>query len=169
MPAKIGREIFVRRLLPLLAELGMARAHPDAPEPTARAALEVMAGLPAYDLVHAGDVNDVIAVLAVLAGERVAGVEVARRAELLRQRAVALGERRGGVVSALQLMVYERPVPPEERAFVLEKARSMPLLGGSVRVASWIAALAEPAVHSKRLTGWPPELSPGVLREQLEQ
>jgi hypothetical protein len=71
-------------------------------------------------------------------------------------------------VQVLQLAVYERPVPPEERDFVVEKARAAsrwPLARG--RVATWVVALTEPALYAGAFRGWPPELSADQLRTLL--
>ncbi len=160
-----SRSAFFRKVEARARELGLWRVHPDATEPVARAVLEALAGLPAFEQLHAGDLRAGLTVLALVSGERVPGVEVARRAQLLHERLAGLAERRGGLISALQLVAYERAVPQEERGFVLSQARCVPLFFGRSRVASWVAALAEPAVYAKRLPGWPPELAAPALNE----
>ncbi len=163
----LDRAAFLSRLLPKLADAGLVRVHPDVGEPNALAALQALAGIPAYELVFAGDARANVVLLGLIFGERTPGVEVARRAQLLFSRAQALAERRGGRVIALQLALYERDVPPEERRFVLGKARRVPLLFGTARVATWVVALQEPALYVKRLPGWPQELAAPALRELL--
>jgi len=162
------RARFVERLEPWLAGLGFARLDPDASDPVARAALEALAGLPPYEAVHSIDLGAEVVLFALLFGERVAGLEVMRRAEMLHRRSKALSARLDAPVCALQLVVYERAVPAEERAFVLGKARQVPLLFGSARVASWVVALAEPAVHARRLPGWPREMSAQAMARLLD-
>ena len=73
-----------------------------------------------------------------------------------------------GPVQALQLVVYERPVPAEERQFVLENARKVPVLPlQRPRVATWVFALTELALHANRFPGWPPQLAAAELRKLL--
>jgi hypothetical protein len=161
--------IWLRKLEQYLGEAGLIRVHPESTEPTARAAVEALAALPHYDQIWAGDLHTSVQIVLVASGERLPGVEFSRRAQLLRERAVSLSTRVKGEVQVLQLAVYERPVPPEEREFVLEKARvasRWPLSRG--RVATWVVALAEPALHAGAFRGWPPELSPDQLRTLLE-
>src|SRR5438128_618661 len=119
MMDRVSKHQLVLRLREWLPQQAMFAVHPDEDEPTARATLECLAGLPPYEHVFVGDLNAQVAVLAVLSGERVPGSEVARRAHLLFERARVLAERRNGPVTALQLAVYEREVPKQERAFVL--------------------------------------------------
>ena len=156
---------FLNALAGYLQQAGLARVHADAVEPTARAAMEALAGLPLYEQLWTGDLGSSVQLLAVASGERVPGVEFARRAQLLRERALAMALKVKGQVQALQLAVYDRPVPQQERDFVLQKARVQPwwpLARG--QVATWVVALAEPEVHAGRFRGWPPELSRDQLR-----
>lgn len=151
-----------------LGAAGLVRVHADAVEPTARAALAAMAGLPHYELLWAGDLRLSFQVVAVASGERIAGVEFARRAQLLRERAVALSKRVAGEVQVLQLALYERAVPQQEREFVLGKARVAsvwPLARG--RVATWIVSLSERTLHAGAFRGWPQELAADQLRALL--
>jgi hypothetical protein len=151
----------------LEGEHGFSRVHPDASDPFARAALEALAGLPAYELVESGYLRSLLLV-ACASGERTSGAELARRAELLFRRARVLGERLDSPVTALQLALYERKVTAEERDFVIGHARRVPLFGfGKTRVATWVFALDEPALHARRYRGWPPELSSEELRKLL--
>jgi hypothetical protein len=159
------RAAFLRKLEQFLTSLGLTRVHPEAVEPTARAAAEALAGLPHYDQIWVGDLQTTVQIVAVASGERLPGVEFARRAQLLRERAVSLSPRVKGEVQVLQLALYERKVPAEEREFVLEKGRVLsrwPLSKG--RVATWVVSLGEPALHAAPFRGWPEELSPDQLR-----
>jgi hypothetical protein len=167
MTAKLNKQEFAARLGAWAVGQSLARVHPDATELTARATLECLAGLPNYEHVFAGDLHQHVIVLAVLSGERLAGTEVARRAQLLFERARVLGERRNGAVAALQVALYDRDVPPQERAFIVGKARRVPLFARKSQVATWVAALAEPALHAKKLRGWPAELSADAMRALL--
>lgn len=149
----------------LLLQSGFARVHPDARETNARAAMEALAGLPSYEQLWVGDLRQGVQVVALASGERLPGVELARRAPLLAERARALSARVKGQVQVLQLVAYDRPVPRQERDFVLGKARVagfLPFTRG--KVATWILALAEPALHTARLRGWPAELGADQLR-----
>jgi hypothetical protein len=159
---------FQRKLEQFLTAAGLTRVHPESIEPTARAAVEALAGLPHYDQVWSGDLETTVQIVVVASGERVPGVEFARRAQMLRERAASLGTRLKGEVQVLQLAVYERPVPAEEREFVLEKARvapRWPLARG--RVATWIVSLSEPALHAGVFRGWPGPLAADQLRAVL--
>src|SRR5207248_1488396 len=104
----------------------LTRVHAESTEPTARAAVEALAGLPHFDQVWAGDLRLSLQIVVVASGDRVPGVEFARRAHLLRQRAASLSGRAKGEVQVLQLALYDRQVPPEERQFVVENARVAP-------------------------------------------
>ena len=160
---------FLRKLEQFFTSLGLTRVHPESSEPTARAAAEALAGLPHYDQIWVGDLQTTVQIIVVASGERLPGVEFSRRAHLLRERAVSLSPRVKGEVQVLQLALYERKVPPEEREFVLEKGRILarwPLARG--RVATWIVSLGgEPALHAAAFRGWPDELSPDQLRALL--
>jgi hypothetical protein len=159
---------WLRKLEQFLATVGLARVHPESAEPTARAAVEALAGLPHYEQIWAGDLETTVQLVVVASGERLPGVEFARRAQMLRDRAVTLSTRVKGEVQVLQLALYERSVPEEEREFVLEKARvasRWPLSRG--RVATWVIALAEPALYAGLFRGWPAELSADQLRRLL--
>jgi hypothetical protein len=73
-----------------------------------------------------------------------------------------------GEVQALQLALYDRPVSPEEREFVVEKARFTPRWPLAIgRVATWVVALAEPALYAGPFRGWPEELSADQIRALL--
>lgn len=151
---------YLERLAEFLHKAGLARVHADAVESTARAALAALAGLPHYEQIWVGDLRSSVQVVAVASGERVTGVEFARRAQLLHERALALSGKVSGDVQVLQLAVYDRPVAPQEHKFVLEKARVMswwPFARG--RVATWVVALAGPQLYAGRFRGWPAELS----------
>jgi hypothetical protein len=151
----MNRADFLSRLSAHLHEqAGLVRVHPDSTDPDARAALAALAGLPSSEQVWASAVQ----IVAIVSGERLTGVELARRARLLGQRARNLSERARAKVQVLQLAVYERPVPGEERSFVLDKARIAPLFGRG-RVATWIYALGESQFYSSKLRGVPAELS----------
>src|SRR5437870_13871204 len=118
MPRGPDKALFLARLDPLLTAAGMSRIYPEAPEPVAHAASLALAGLPHYDDLWAGDLGKVIALIAVASGARLTGVELVRRADLLAERVGALKDRVNGPVQALQLIVYERPLPAQEREFI---------------------------------------------------
>jgi len=164
----IDKAELLARLTPMMIAAGMARVYPETPDRTAYAASLALAGLPHYDDLWAGDMGNVIALVAVASGARLTGVELARRAELLAKRVAAMKDRVKGPVQALQLVVYERPVPAEERQFVLENARKVPILPlQRPRVATWVFALTELALHANRFPGWPPQLAAAELRKLL--
>ena len=159
---------FLPRLAAWLQQAGLARVHADAVEQTARAAVSALAGLPHYEQLWAGDLEETVQIVAVASGERFPGVEFARRVHALHERALALSGKVGGDVQVLQLVVYDRPVPAQERDFVVEKARLAPwwpLARG--QVATWVFALGEPKLYAGRFRGWPQELSPDQLRALL--
>ena len=159
---------FQRKLEQFLRSAGLTRVHPESVEPTARAAVEALAGLPHYEQIWAGDLETTVQIVVVASGERVPGVEFARRAHLLRERAASLSQRVKGEVQVLQLALYERKVPADEREFVLEKGRiaaRWPLARG--RVATWIVSLSEPALYAAPFRGWPQELGADQLRALL--
>jgi hypothetical protein len=159
---------FQRKLEQFFMQAGMVRVHPEAVEPTARAAVEALAGLPHYEQIWAGDLQTTVQIVVVASGERLPGFEFARRAHLLRERAVSLSARVKGEVQVLQLALYERAVPAEEREFVVEKGRiaaRWPIARG--RVATWVAALSEPAFYASPFRGWPDELGADQLRALL--
>jgi len=162
------RAAFQRKLEQFLGTAGLTRVHPEAMEPTARAAVEALAGLPHYDQVWSGDLETTVQIVVVASGERVPGAEFARRAQMLRERAASLSTRVKGEVQVLQLALYERPVPAEERDLVLDKGRvapRWPLARG--RVATWVVSLSEPALHASPFRGWPEPLSADQLRALL--
>jgi hypothetical protein len=157
------RADFLTRLAAHLHDqAGLVRVHPDSTDPDARAALAALAGLPSSDQVWASAVQ----IVAIVSGERLTGVEMARRAKLLCERAKSLSTRARAKVQVLQLAVYERPVPGEERSFVLDKARIAPLFGRG-RVATWICALDEAKLYSSKLRGVPAELAADRLSSLL--
>lgn len=150
---------FLQRLAAHLEQHGLVRVHADAVEQTAQAAVAALAGLPSYEQLWVGELGSSVQIVAVASGERLPGVELARRAQLLRERAAAMERRVRGRVQVLQIAVYERPVPAQERDFILAKARIGPLWPfGSTPVSTWVVALAEPALHARRTRGWPQEL-----------
>jgi hypothetical protein len=156
------QDLFTRLAAHLQEKAGLARVHPDTTDPEARAVLAGLAGLPSSEQVWASAVQ----IVAIVSGERLPGVELARRAQQLAQRAKTLSERARGKVFVLQLAVYERPVPDEERAFILSQARSAPLFAKS-RVATFIYSLSESKLYSTKLRGLPPELSADTLSSLL--
>lgn len=168
MSPLLDKAQLLARLAPMLTAAGMSRVYPETPDPAAHAASLALAGLPPYEELWAGDLGETVALIAVASGARLTGAELVRRAELLAQRVAALKDRVNGPVQALQLVVYERPVPSEEREFVLEQARKsagFPL--AKARVATWVFALAELALHASRFPGWPAPLSSTELRKLL--
>lgn len=168
MPPLLDKAQLLARLAPLLTAAGMSRVYPETPEHAAHAASLALAGLPHYEDLWAGDLGEVVALIAVASGARLTGAELVRRAELLAQRVGAMKDRVNGPVQALQLVVYERPVPAQEREFVLEQARKagrFPL--ARARVATWVFALAELALHASRFPGWPAQLGSTELRKLL--
>ena len=168
MPDRLDKGALLTRLAALLeGQHGFSRVHPDATDLFARAAVEALAGLQSYELAFAGHLGGLILVACIF-GERVSGAELARRAEALYDRARVLGDRLDGPVTALQLALYDRPVTVQERDTVLTQARRVPLFGiGKTRVATWLFALDEPALHARRFPGWPQELSAEELRKLL--
>jgi hypothetical protein len=162
------RAEYLSRLERYLAEAGLSRVHADSVDPTARAALAALAGVPHYEQIWAGDLRLSVQVIAIASGERVQGADFARRAQLLRQRAVSLSARVAGEVQVLQLVLYDRPVSVHERQGILSTARVAawwPLARG--RVVTWIASLSEPALYAGKFRGWPDELSADQLRALL--
>jgi len=169
MPEHLDKKALLARLVAHFKLHGMVRVHPDATEPVARAALSALAGLPQYEQIWVGDSHPGAQLVLVASGERLPGVEFARRVDLVAQRADALRERVKGPVQALQLALYDRKVPAQELDFVLSRARSgafFPFARG--KVATWVFAMAEPALHAKRFRGWAPALSATELRKLLE-
>ena len=161
-----------RELLDRLAELltakGLTRVHPDTAEPVAHAAGLALAVLPHYEQLWAGDLGSAVALVAVASGERLAGHELVRRKDLLAERLGGLQTRVNAPVQALQLVLYERPVPEQERDFVLREAKKGSLLPlGRSKVATFLFALSEPALHSSRFPGWPDDLGAQELRKLL--
>ena len=168
MPQGLDKAQLLARLDPLLTAAGMSRVYPEAPDPAAYAASLALAGLPHYDDLWAGDLGEVVALIAVASGARLTGADLVRRAEMLAERVAAMKERVNGPVQALQLVVYERPVPPQEREFVLDQARKAGLFPlARARVATWVFALAELALHATRFPGWPAQLGSTELRKLL--
>lgn len=146
------------RLAVLFEDRGLVRVHSDETQKAARAALESLAGLPQYEQLWVGDLHGGVQLVAVALGERLPGVELARRAKLLVGRCAAMSLRVKGPVQALQLAVYERAVPAQEKDFVVLKARVQPFFGRG-KAATWILSLGESKVYAKKLRGWPAELS----------
>jgi hypothetical protein len=168
MPPVLDKAQLLARLEPLLGGAGMSRVYSGAGDATARAASLALAGLPHYDDLWAGDLGSVVALVAVASGARLTGIELVRRAELLAERVAAMKDRVNGPVQALQLVVYERPVPAQEREFVLEEARSTGIFPlARARVATWVLALSELALHASRFPGWPTQLGAAELRKLL--
>ena len=123
MQKGLDKAQLLARLDVLLTAAGLSRVYPEAPDPAAHAASLALAGLPHYEDLWAGDLGEVIALIAVASGARLTGADLVKRAEMLAERVAAMKDRANGPVQALQLVVYERPVPPQERDFVLEQAR----------------------------------------------
>jgi len=168
MPKGLDKAQFLARLDPLLTAAGLSRVYPESPDPAAHAASLALAGLPHYEDLWAGDLGEVIALIAVASGARLTGADLVKRAELLGERVAAMKDRVNGPVQALQLVVYERPVPPQERDFVLEQARKAGIFPlARARVATWVFALAELALHTSRFPGWPAQLGATELRKIL--
>ena len=168
MPKGLDKAQLLARLDPLLTAAGMSRVYPEAPERAAQTASLALAGLPPYEDLWAGDLGEVVALIAVASGARLTGADLVKRAELLAERVAALRNRVKAPVQALQLVVYERPVPAQEREFVLEQARKAGLLPmARARVATWVFALAELALHASRFPGWPAPLGSTELRKLL--
>ncbi len=158
MPQGLDKAQFLARLDPLLTAAGMSRVYPEARDPAAYAASLALAGL----------LGEVVALIAVASGARLTGADLVRRAEMLAERVAAMKDRVNGPVQALQLVVYERPVPAQEREFVLDQARKagvFPL--ARARVATWVFALGELALHATRFPGWPAQLGSTELRKLL--
>lgn len=168
MPPFLDKAQFLARLDPMLSAAGLSRVYPEAPERAAQAASLALAGLPHYDELWAGDMGEVVVIVAVASGARMTGAELVRRAELLAERVVAMKARVNGPVQALQLVVYERPVPPQERDFVLEQARKAGLFPmARSRVGTWVFSLNELALYANRFPGWPSQLAASELRKLL--
>jgi hypothetical protein len=168
MPLLIDKALLLKRLEPLMTAAGMSRVYPETPDPTAHSASLALAGLPHYEDLWAGDMGNVVALVAVASGARLTRVELARRAELLAERVTAMKDRVKAPVQALQLVVYERPLPSQERQFVLENARKVGIFPlQRARVATWVFALAELALHASRFPGWPAQLAATELRKLL--
>jgi hypothetical protein len=164
----VEKRELLARLGELLTAKGLSRVHPDTSDPVAHAVGLALAGLPYYEQVWAGDLGTAIALIVVASGERIAGAELVRRKDLLAERLAGLRERVNAPAQALQLVLYERPVPPEEREFVLREAKKGSLFPlGRSKVATFLFALAEPALHSSRFPGWPEDLGPQELRKLL--
>src|SRR6266852_2432050 len=145
MPQGLDKAQFLARLDPLLTAAGMSRVYPETRDP-----------------------GEVVALIAVASGARLTGADLVRRAEMLAERVAAMKDRVNGPVQALQLVVYERPVPAQEREFVLDQARKagvFPL--ARARVATWVFALGELALHATRFPGWPAQLGSTELRKLL--
>jgi hypothetical protein len=168
VPLLVDKRQLLARLAPLLSEKGLARVNPDAPDFVAHAASLALAGLPHYEEIWAGDMGSLVSVIAVASGERIAGVDLVRRKDLLAERLTGLEDRVRAPALALQLVLYERPVPPQERDFVLREARKGGLLPlGRSRVATWVFALDEIALHATRFPGWPDGVGAAELRKLL--
>jgi hypothetical protein len=168
MPKGLDKAQLLARLDPLLTAAGLSRVYPESPDPAAHAASLALAGLPHYEDMWAGDLREVIALIAVASGARLTGADLVKRAELLGERVAAMKDRVNGPVQALQLVVYERPVPPQERDFVLEQARKAAIFPlARARVATWVFSLAELALHTSRFPGWPAQLGATELRKIL--
>jgi hypothetical protein len=168
MPQGLDKGQFLARMEPLLTAAGMSRVFPEAREPAAYAASLALAGLPPYEDLWAGDLGEVLALIAVASGARLTGADLVKRAELLAERVAAMKNRVNGPVQALQLVFYERPVPVREREFVLDQARKVGVFPmARARVTTWVFALGELALHANRFPGWPAELGSTELRKLL--
>src|SRR3989442_6394266 len=80
MPKGLDKAQLLARLDPLLTAAGMSRVYPEAPEPAAHTASLALAGLPPYDDVWAGDLGEMVALIAVASGARLTGADLVRRA-----------------------------------------------------------------------------------------
>jgi hypothetical protein len=168
MPPLVDKRQLLARLEPLLTGKGLARVFPDATDFVAHAASLALAGLPHYEQIWAGDMGSLVSVIAVASGERIAGVDLVRRKDLLAERLAGLEDRVRVPAQALQLVVYERPVAQQEREYVLREARKGGLLPlGRSRVSTWIFALAEIALHVTRFPGWPEAIGAAEMRKLL--
>src|SRR5439155_16645174 len=94
---------FLNKLDAHLQTSGLTRVHAESSEPTARAAVEALAGLSHFDQVWAGDLRLSLQIVVVASGDRVPGVAFARREHLLRQRVASLCGRVNGGVQLLQI------------------------------------------------------------------
>ena len=169
MPERLDKKALLARLVAHFTQYGLVRVHPDATEPVARAALLALAGLPQYEQIWVGDLHPGAQLVLVASGERLPGVEFARRVELVAQRAEALRARVKGPVQALQLALYDRQVPTQELDFVLSRAQRGGLLPfARDKVATWVFAMAEPALHANKFRGWAQELSAPELCKLLD-
>jgi hypothetical protein len=156
------------RLETFFAAAGLTRVQPETTDRTGRAVLSALAGLPHHEQLWAGDLHLAVQVVVVTSAERLPGAEVARRASVLGRRGAVLSGKVKGQVQVLQLALYDRHVPPEERNFVLTKGRVGAFWPWSrAKVATWAYALAEPALHAAPFRGWPDELGDGPLRTLL--
>ena len=61
----VDKAELLARLEPMMTAAGMARVYPETPDRTAHAASLALAGLPHYDDLWAGDMGNVIALVAV--------------------------------------------------------------------------------------------------------
>jgi hypothetical protein len=87
---------------------------------------------------------------------------------LLAERLAGIEERVRVPAQALQLVLYERALPQQERDHVLREGRKGGLLPvGRARVATWMFALDEIALHATRFPGWPDAVGAGELRKLL--
>src|SRR5213075_2156270 len=92
---------YLPKLAAFLKAAGLARVHTDAVEKTARQTYTALAGVPHYEQLWAGDLQSSVQIVAVASGERVIGVDFARRGLLMAERAVGLHDRAGGEVQVL--------------------------------------------------------------------
>jgi hypothetical protein len=168
VPLLVDKRQLLERLGPLLSANGLSRVSPDATEFVAHAASLALAGLPHYEEIWAGDMGSLVSVIAVASGERIAGVDLVRRKDLLAERLAGIEDRVRIPAQALQLVLYERAIPQQERDYVLREARKGGLLPmGRARVATWMFALDEIALHATRFPGWPESIGAGELRKLL--
>src|SRR2546428_10997336 len=96
MPRGPDKALFLARLDPLLTAAGMSRIYPEAPEPAAYAASLALAGLPHYEDLWAGDLGEVVALIAVASGARLTGADLVRRAGGVARRGPPAEERGHG-------------------------------------------------------------------------
>jgi hypothetical protein len=168
VPPFVDKRQLLERLDPLLTANGLLRVNPDATEFVAHAASLALAGLPHYEEIWAGDMGNLVSVVAVASGERIAGIDLVRRKDLLAERLAGIEERVRIPAQALQLVLYERAIPQQERDYVLREARKGGLLPlGRARVATWMFALDEIALHATRFPGWPEAIGASELRKLL--
>src|SRR3989442_2038641 len=112
MPKGLDKAQLLARLDPLLTAAGMSRVYPEAPEPAAHTASLALAGLPSYEDLWAGDLGEVVALIAVASGARLTGADLVRRAGVLAAPGAALKDRGKWPVEGPPNARAPRPAPP---------------------------------------------------------